>query len=435
MPTLYFDGEDTATVEETAYDRLGSLREPLTDNPETLVSSLDQTDDRPTDIDIIALFKDDMHARQRELDIPKKGYSVEVTTALIKAMLNGDDLAREKLIVSLLPVAFTLMRKYRRMEQTEVLSLANLAIIKAVDKGAKTYDPSKGRNLVNFAFEIADGDIRNAIDRRYTAVTIPDHRLWERRKLARKRTMLAAQGIAPTSEALATATGFSTATIEAATAIQLHDQSLDQPVGDINNKGESEPVTVQEQIAYKRLTGSLEKNRSFMFLEDPTPEDIFGNAEVRSVVRQVLKDVLTEKQYEVLDLYYGLTSEDGSRLNTPEIAAVTGTKQGLVVQTAERARKRLSNVPELKRLYDALVTPSRAYGRKHLTTTPTANEEFRKSYTGRVNAKRKLTDDQVRDIRRQRTAGVKLKDLAEKFNVTVAAIGYITTRKTYKSVL
>jgi RNA polymerase sigma factor (sigma-70 family) len=100
-------------------------------------------------------------------------FNAEEEAQLWRQAQDGDQEARAKLITSMLPYAITRAKKhgYRGIDLDDLIQVANIAIIKAVDDG---FDPEKGR-LTTYITRKIFWEIDRYIKDNYSTIRVPNY--------------------------------------------------------------------------------------------------------------------------------------------------------------------------------------------------------------------------------------------------------------------
>jgi len=175
---------------------------------------------------------------------------------------------REQLIQECRPLALAVVKKLGHGGDEDVVQVAMLALIKAVDR----YDPGSGCRFSTFAVPTIMGEVRR-YQRDYARLVRPPRSLYELHAavIAQERQMAARNGHSPTLAEVAEALGVDLDTVVEAMAVDdlCVPYSLDTPAvtsdGDnatslVDLLGSEDPALgrVEERITWERLLHALD---------------------------------------------------------------------------------------------------------------------------------------------------------------------------------
>jgi RNA polymerase primary sigma factor len=230
---------------------------------------------------------------------------------LAKRTLWGDEQAKHQLTEANLRLVISVARNYAgRSGDLSLLDLiqeGNVGLIRAVEK----FDYRLGSRFGTYAFWWIHQAITRAIEERSGPIHIPSYAHKELRQLKRVRNhSLGTVGREPSIAELVEATDMDAARIWELRCAADPLKSLDEPM-----YGEAE-----DQLLGDLLVGSEQDA-----LEDQVTNQVLGNE-----IDSMLKDMLTEREYLVVHLRFGLCGEQTHTLEE------TGRQLGI---SRERARQ------------------------------------------------------------------------------------------------
>lgn len=339
-----------------------------------------------TDIDLVECYRRDMatNADTSQLSADETAQLV----AIVRAGGPEGQEARERIIESLLPIAFTLARQFPTMRTEDVISIYNEALMEVIDHMVKTYPFDKPpQTLAGIAIFYGKRALIKARDDAKTVVRIPDHvqiERWHQRNGTKE---------------------FSAKTLSKLEGLHGTDRSMNEPVGG-EEEGDGGIQTLEETLP--AIT--------------PTPEEELAIEEGRAYLRSILHSVIQstfnarfrDRNYTAICLIYGL--ETGEPLPAAEVARRMGLPVTVLENVQVSLSRELRKIDGLKDLLHLLIRPSR-YGGKD-RTIPAVNVVDRKSLRHQVtNAT--LSVEQVKEIRRLKKAGLTGLKVKEKMGLTV----------------
>jgi RNA polymerase primary sigma factor len=251
--------------------------------------------------------------------------SFEQTRDLVVATEAGDEVACQELVRAFLPAIGAIARRYHRVpgvERNELIDEGVVGLLRAV----RRYEP----RLDTPFWAYASWWVRQAMQQLVAEVTRPvvlsDRALRSLALInATRRDHVRDHDREPTSQELATATGFTAAQLDSLLAIELTPRGLEEPL----SAGEPTTVTFGQMIT------------------DPRAEQEYERVLDRIQMREVrdLTAALDERERTVLSRHYGLGQ-------TPQTLREIGDGLGI---TAERVRQ--IEAEALTKLRDAAAQP------------------------------------------------------------------------------
>ena len=187
-----------------------------------------------------------------------------------------DEYTRDELIVKFMPLVENIARKFKQSEAASgVLSLSdciqfgNIGLVKAIDKIVwetieGSFDPEK--TIKSFLSKRIRGAIRRSVDGNRTGMRIPEHKLNEIRK-------------------------------------------------DFDNEENS---SIFFNSIFDSIDVQLEDENSYLYQVEDTSEDPMRKEKLHSIIRDIMLKHLTDKEYHVIRLSYGLGCD---KMSAKQIAA------------------------------------------------------------------------------------------------------------------
>lgn len=364
------------------------------------------------DYDIVGAFRLDLQS------VDSSFLSPEETAALVLQVRDPNTspvdsaAARERLILSLTSLPFHFCKKFgKRLPHEEIISICNLAILSSIDSAIAGYrlkdslegstDPSlalaSGGGFVNYMAGVCKRNLAKAVTEQESVVKLPKDGYMFKARKAKGQTIPAR-------------------TEARLNALHGSDRSLGEEVFEKNG---TEPLLLIDTV--------------------PNPAAIdheheIGLEEGREHLRTLFRAILNAREVLIVEHLYGLAENgDTHGATAPEVDRQLGLKKGTAKYVAQQARRKLKAIPELKEFLQLHATPARFVGKQQLPTLPL--NIFPLSVKLRSSQHmRKLTEAQVREIRKLRAEGVPNKELAKRFKMSQAAISTLTNRKTWRHV-
>lgn len=225
--------------------------------------------------------------------------------------------ARERLIIANLRFAFSIAKQYqnRGVELEDLVSEANAGLCRAADK----YDPDMGVNFISYAVWWIRQAVFSAVTRQSRAVRVPHNRVGDLTRVLKAQAMLRERLTRePTIDEIARVAGLTAEVTATLLPLGAGVRSLDEP-------------------AYSAADDSTTL-ASVLRLEDSTAAGALPTAVEHDARREALRRALSTlppRDRKVLELYYGLGSDEPMTLN--QIASMLGVTRERVRQLRERA--------------------------------------------------------------------------------------------------
>ena len=212
-----------------------------------------------------------------------------------------DEYTRDELIVKFMPLVENIARKFKQSEAASgVLSLSdciqfgNIGLIKAIDKIVweqilESFDPEK--TIKSFLSKRIRGAIRRSVDGNRTGMRIPEHKLNEIRR-------------------------------------------------DFDNEENS---SIFFNSIFDSIDTQLEDENSYLYQVEDTSEDPMRKEKLHAIIRDIMLKHLTDKEYHVIRLSYGLgcdkmsAKQIAAKLNMPGASSYVRVSQ-LKKQAIEKLR-------------------------------------------------------------------------------------------------
>ena len=212
-----------------------------------------------------------------------------------------DEYTRDELIVKFMPLVENIARKFKQSDAASgVLSLSdciqfgNIGLIKAIDKIVweqilESFDPEK--TIKSFLSKRIRGAIRRSVDGNRTGMRIPEHKLNEIRR-------------------------------------------------DFDNEENS---SIFFNSIFDSIDTQLEDENSYLYQVEDTSEDPMRKEKLHAIIRDIMLKHLTDKEYHVIRLSYGLgcdkmsAKQIAAKLNMPGASSYVRVSQ-LKKQAIEKLR-------------------------------------------------------------------------------------------------
>jgi len=245
--------------------------------------------------------------------------SPEQELYLAKRVIDGDIVAKNKLVESNLRLVASIARKYIGKSSLSFLDLVqegNLGLYKAVDK----YDYTKGFKFSTYATYWVRQAISRAIADQGRTIRTPVHVTEALSKISKARNELfQTLGHEPTDEELSNATGLSVDKIQTYIHAAKNPLSIDKPLAEDDETDMSDIIPD---------------------LNQETPEEIVYKNAIKEAINSVL-DTLTDREKLVIRMRFGL--DDGIGHTLGDIGAVLGVTRERARQIQDKAMQKLRN--------------------------------------------------------------------------------------------
>lgn len=212
-----------------------------------------------------------------------------------------DEYTRDELVIKFMPLVENIARKFKQSDAASgVLSLndciqfGNIGLVKAIDKiDWKTIDSSNDpeKTIKSFLSKRIRGAIRRSVDGNRTGMRIPEHKLNEIRK-------------------------------------------------DFDNEENS---SIFFNSIFDSIDVQLENENSYLYQVEDTSEDPMRKEKLNGIIRDIMLKHLTDKEYHVIRLSYGLgcdkmsAKQIAAKLNMPGASSYVRVSQ-LKKQAIEKLR-------------------------------------------------------------------------------------------------
>ncbi|MFA0740063.1 MAG: hypothetical protein DFNUSKGM_000160 [Candidatus Fervidibacter sacchari] len=254
----------------------------------------------------------------------------EEEIALFQRMHQGDDKAREQLIEANLRLVLSIASQFANKSVVPLEDLVQegcLGLIRAVDK----FDWKRGTRFSTYAVWWIRQYIVRAIAEHSRFIHLPFHLVESLAQLVAVTQRLTQElGRQPSNQEVADALGLPVERVEEMMALLSPPLSLEAPV-------DEEEELVLEDI-----------------IPDPntiSPEDAYYRAYAREQIRAILAESLTEREWEVIKLRYGLL--DGRTYTLDEIGQMLKISGEAVRRIEQRALEKLRR-PRYRKLLERL---------------------------------------------------------------------------------
>lgn len=250
---------------------------------------------------------------------------------LAKRIEQGDAAAKERMITSNLALVVSIAKRYPTDGMT-LLDLIQEGIF-GLMRAAEKFDWRRGFKFSTYATYWIRQAIQRGLENKERTIRIPSNVLQRERRVQRaEKELVAALGRAPTDAEVAQRAELAVGDVEALRDMARTVTSLDRPVGDGGEGGES-------------ALGDL-------LPSDAAAPDEEVHVSLRgAAVRSALRG-LSDRERQVLALRYGLDGEQ-QPVGVQEIGRRLGLRQSEVRSLERRALERLSTVREIEALREA----------------------------------------------------------------------------------
>jgi RNA polymerase primary sigma factor len=255
--------------------------------------------------------------------------TAEEEVVLTKAVQQGDECARRRLIESNMRLVINIAKTYRNraIPLEDLIQEGAIGLMQAAER----FDPDKGFRFSTYATHWIRQAIGRAIDNKSKAIRLPAHVSQSLRKVEKERARLAREnGCEPSTEQLAIAMGISAKKLLTLMQTSQELLSLDMTVG------ESGGTTL----------GGLLKDTS-----NADPERMILSEEIVAELQRILLE-LNEREQRVMRLRFRL--DEGDAELGDDIAKEMKLSRERVRQIEVQAIKKLRHLAQKRRLRDIL---------------------------------------------------------------------------------
>ncbi len=248
--------------------------------------------------------------------------------SLEKTVMEGYD-AREQLVCANLRLVVAIAKRYvgRGLSLADLIQEGNIGLLRGVER----YDYRRGFKFSTYATWWIRQSVTRAIAEQGRSIRVPVHIADALRKISKAYSTLSQQlGRDPTIEEVSRETGLTTKRIREISGIGPEPISLETPFG-------------EEDEA--RLADCLVDQAS-------SPVELVSRTALKEELYTCLKNVLSERERQVLSLRYGLA--DGNPRTLEEVGAAVGVTRERARQIESRAVKKLRHPMRSRRLREIL---------------------------------------------------------------------------------
>lgn len=251
--------------------------------------------------------------------------TAEEEVELARRIKSGDDLALEKLVKANLRFVVSVAKQYQNqgLSLPDLINEGNLGLIKA----AQRFDETRGFKFISYAVWWIRQSILQALAEQSRLVRLPLNQVGSLNKIKKATSRLEQEFERPPS------------VDELAKKLDIPEHKLDKAM-----RITTRYVSMDAPIAEDEETKFLD-----VFVSDDTPRTD-GNLMRESLNKEIQRSLstLTEKERDVINLYYGIGMNHGLTLD--EIGAKFNLTRERVRQIKEKAIRRLKHTSRSKLL-------------------------------------------------------------------------------------